>query len=149
MALVSKSKAAILAGVSRTTIHRYVNNGKLSMTGDQVDTSELIRVFGSIQDVTGGQDSTGVQVNTVEQDATPQIETMLHQQIRTLEGQISDLRGERDNWRQKSDELIELLKVEQETKLLTHSRKDNNLNFLAFGGLVVVMVLIAIQFFRG
>jgi hypothetical protein len=50
MALVSKSKAAKLAGVSRTTIHRYATDGKLSMTGDKVDTSELIRVFGDISE---------------------------------------------------------------------------------------------------
>lgn len=129
MALVSKSKAAKLTGVSRTTIHRYVNDGKLSMTGDKVDTSELIRVFGSIRDPSSEQPGTGVTGNTSEHHVTPEVQGVLHSQISMLESQINDLRHDRDSWREKSDELVELLKAEQEnTKLLTHQapRTSNN-----------------------
>ncbi len=52
MALVSISEAARLIGKSRTTIHRYISNGKLSTCADKIgakklDTSELLRVFGA------------------------------------------------------------------------------------------------------
>jgi DNA-binding transcriptional MerR regulator len=121
MALVSKAKAAKLAGVSRTTIHRYVTDGKLSMSGDKVDTSELLRVFGSISDSKSEQPGTPVTMNTSGQPVTSGVQGVLQQQITLLEAQVNDLRSDRDNWRQKSDELVELLRSEQEnTKLLTH-----------------------------
>lgn len=147
MALVSKSKAAKLAGVSRTTIHRYVNTGKLSMTGEQVDTSELLRVFGSLHAVTGEQDSTGVPVNTSEHGVTPEVQGVLPRQIRLLEDQVNDLRVDRDNWRRKADELVELLRNEQEsTKLLTHrpaTEKNDSFVLLLTGlGVFIVGLLI-------
>ncbi|MGK5721844.1 helix-turn-helix domain-containing protein [Proteus mirabilis] len=54
MAQVSISEAARLTGKSRRTIQRYVATGKLSLshndaTGKNIDTSELIRVFGEIK----------------------------------------------------------------------------------------------------
>ena len=53
MALVSVTEAARLTGKNRATIHRYIKQGKLSQISDatntkKVDTSELIRVFGSL-----------------------------------------------------------------------------------------------------
>jgi len=56
MAIVSISEAARLTKKSRTTIHRYIKTGKLSMCSDSehkqgIDISELIRVFGEIQNV--------------------------------------------------------------------------------------------------
>ena len=50
MPLVSKSEAARLVGVTRQTIHRKIKAGELSATGSEIDTSELIRVFGAISD---------------------------------------------------------------------------------------------------
>lgn len=152
MALVSKSKAAKLAGVSRTTIHRYVNTGKLSMNGDQVDTSELLRVFGSLHAVTGEQASTGVPVNTSEHGVTPEVQGVLPRQIRLLEDQVNDLRVDRDHWREKADELIELLKVEQ-TKLLTHQEpttgKSENLGLLLVAGLFVAVMIVVLLMLPG
>jgi len=117
MALVSKAKAAKLAGVSRTTIYRYANNGKLSMTGDKVDTSELIRVFGSISEHSG----TPEQVDTNVHHVTPDVQGSLQYKISLLETQIDDVRKERDHWREKTDELTALLKAEQDNiRLLTH-----------------------------
>lgn len=51
MALVSISEAARLTGKSRTTIQKYIKQGKLSKCTDlqnqsKIDTSELLRVFG-------------------------------------------------------------------------------------------------------
>jgi len=52
MALVSISEASRLTNKSRTTVHRYISKGKLSICTDEngvkkIDTSELLRVFGA------------------------------------------------------------------------------------------------------
>ncbi len=78
MALVSKSKAAKLASVSRTTIHRYVKNGKLSANNGEIETSELIRVFGDISETP----ATPVQPVTSEHDVTPPVTAGLTTKIR-------------------------------------------------------------------
>jgi hypothetical protein len=145
MALVSKAKAAKLAGVSRTTIHRYVTDGKLSMTGDKVDTSELMRVFGSISVHQSEQGAGHVQDSNTGHHVTPEVQGVLHHQISMLESQVNDLRHDRDNWRTKADELVELLRNEQEnTKLLTHqspgTNKAESFAVVLVAGLAVVIV---------
>nr|WP_085859072.1 helix-turn-helix domain-containing protein [Klebsiella pneumoniae] len=72
MARVSISEAARLVKVSRPTIYKMINRGKLSYTSvvkhgkgiKVIDTSELIRVFGSldgvIDDVKSDAESTGI-----------------------------------------------------------------------------------------
>ena len=72
MARVSISEAARLVKVSRPTIYKMINSGKLSYTSvvkhgksiKVIDTSELIRVFGSldgvIDDVKSDAESTGI-----------------------------------------------------------------------------------------
>ena len=72
MARVSISEAARLVKVSRPTIYKMINSGKLSYTSvvkhgksiKIIDTSELIRVFGSldgvIDDVKSDAESTGI-----------------------------------------------------------------------------------------
>ncbi|MGQ8475413.1 helix-turn-helix domain-containing protein, partial [Klebsiella pneumoniae] len=67
MARVSISEAARLVKVSRPTIYKMINSGKLSYTSvvkhgkiiKVIDTSELIRVFGSLDGV----------IDTVKSDA--------------------------------------------------------------------------------
>lgn len=49
MAQVNISQAAKLVGKSRTTIHRKINKGELSISNGLIDTSELIRVFGELK----------------------------------------------------------------------------------------------------
>lgn len=53
MAKVSISEAARLTGKSRTTLHRFIKTGVLSTCNGErnakmIDTSELLRVFGSL-----------------------------------------------------------------------------------------------------
>ena len=72
MARVSISEAARLVKVSRPTIYKMINSGKLSYTSvvkhgkdiKVIDTSEIIRVFGSldgvIDDVKSDAESTGI-----------------------------------------------------------------------------------------
>lgn len=48
MAIVTMTEAAELAGVSRGTLYNRLKRGELSRSGDGIDTSELMRVFGPI-----------------------------------------------------------------------------------------------------
>lgn len=48
MAIVTMTEAAELAGVSRGTVYNRVKRGELSRSGEGIDTSELMRVFGPI-----------------------------------------------------------------------------------------------------
>jgi|DEB0MinimDraft_3_1074331.scaffolds.fasta_scaffold03910_6 hypothetical protein len=98
MALVSKSKAAKLAGVSRTTIHRYIKTGKLSATGGEIETSELIRVFGTIRDESLGTPETVAP----EQPVTPPELPHLTTRIRDLENQLQEVKQDRDIWREQA-----------------------------------------------
>jgi len=68
MTVVSISEAARLVGKSRTTVQKYIKQGKLSKCSGGndfigIDTSELIRVFGSISghQVACTDDSSSVQ----------------------------------------------------------------------------------------
>jgi len=69
MAKVSISEAARLAGISRPTIYKLMNSGQLNFTSvvkagrtvKIIDTSELIRVFGTIENLPA---ATGFTVKT-------------------------------------------------------------------------------------
>lgn len=100
MALVSISEAARLTGKSRRTIQRYVATGKLSMsqsdaTGKSIDTSELIRVFGTIKqvDVTASatdEDVTMSQSDTLNNDKKELENQLLQQQVELLKQRLED-----------------------------------------------------------
>lgn len=45
--IVSIQKAIQLTGKSRSTIERHIKNGKLSRSGEGIDTSELLRAYGA------------------------------------------------------------------------------------------------------
>ena len=84
MAVHTVTEAAKLAGVTRRTIYRYIKQGKLSavVTGSdatQIETSELLRVFGSLS-----------------QEKEPQVSTRSHQEepeyVTRLMAEMSQLR---------------------------------------------------------
>lgn len=94
MALVSISEAARLTGKARSTLHKYIKQGKLSTTTDQItgnkslDTSELIRVFGkiSVSKTTGGDSVTSdskLQQTTHNETQSLQIKLQLLEQENT------------------------------------------------------------------
>ena len=45
---ITVTKAAKEWGVSRTTIYQKVNDGQLSKTTEEIDVSEILRVFGEL-----------------------------------------------------------------------------------------------------
>lgn len=86
MAKASISEAARLAGISRPTIYKLMNNGQLNFTSvvkagrtvKIIDTSELIRVFGTIENlpaVTGFTVKTDQEITQVN---TPDLQYLQH-----------------------------------------------------------------------
>ena len=61
MARVSITEVARLAGIGRSSFYQtYINKGAISVSKDSsgkkfIETSELIRVFGELEDNTSGQ----------------------------------------------------------------------------------------------
>jgi len=132
MAEVTKSEAARLAGVTRQTIHRKVKSGELSATGGKIDTSELIRVFGSIND--------GTVTPTLQPDAA--VQTTLQARVDGLESQLAvtreqlaDTSKDRDEWRDIAKEAT------SNVKLITDQRSTprNNDNMMIFIGLAFLI----------
>ena len=51
MAIVTFKQAGLLCGKGTATIYRHIKSVKLSKTGNGIDTSELIRVYGELKAV--------------------------------------------------------------------------------------------------
>jgi len=98
MASVSISEAARLTGKARSTLHKYIKQGRLSVTTDAatgskaIDTSELIRVFGKIEATHGDTVTT---VANVHQN-TPSGEQSLHLKLQLLQQENQHLKTEKE-----------------------------------------------------
>lgn len=101
MALVSISEAARLTGKARSTLHKYIKQGKLSTTTDQntgnksIETSELIRVFGKISS-SSTTDSDGVTNVSKLQQETPNTTQSLQIKLQLLEQENAHLKAEKE-----------------------------------------------------
>ena len=96
MAKVSISEAARLTGKSRTTLHRLIKTGELSTCyGDRnarmVDISELIRVFGTLEQRPVEQVSGQVneQTDTGVSAQSEQVIAQLRQEVEHLKTLVS------------------------------------------------------------
>jgi len=122
MAIVSISEAARLTGKSRNTLHAQIRTGKLSTVHNPVtnskgiDTSELIRVFGSIK-------------NTESTEGSPvQIEQTI------TSGSTVSTDQEKEILKRENKRLSDLLLAKQETidslnnaiRLLDYQRKETS-----------------------
>ena len=123
MARVSISEAARLVKVSRPTIYKMINSGKLSYTSvvkhgkaiKVIDTSELIRVFGSLDGVidTVKSDAESTGVNSVD--------------LHDLQHRIALLEAENDGLKgavKARDEHIDSLR--QAMQLLEHKHEPSS-----------------------
>ena len=106
MTLISVAEASSLTGKSIPTIYRHINSGKLSRTGDKVDTSEVLRVYGAFKKTKDNQFYQND--NQVESQIENIKLSMLQRENEILQAQIDDLKTDRDQWRN------------QATMLLTH-----------------------------
>ena len=132
MAEVTKSEAARLAGVTRQTIHRKVKSGGLSAIRGKIDTSELIRVFGSISD---GTVTPKLQPDAAVQTTLQAKVDGLESQLAVTREQLADTSKDRDEWRDIAKEAT------SNVKLITDQRSTprNNDNMMIFIGLAFLI----------
>lgn len=131
MARVSISEAARLVKVSRPTIYKMINSGKLSYTSvvkhgkaiKVIDTSELIRVFGSLDGV----------IDTVKYDVKYDVKSDAESTginsvgLHDLQHRIALLEAENDGLKgavKARDEHIDSLR--QAMQLLEHKREPSS-----------------------
>lgn len=86
--IVTIQKACELTGKSRSTINRYISTGKLSRRENGIDTSELIRVFGSLKSATDTPKANH------ETDSVTHREQWLMNQVESLQKQLNELKVE-------------------------------------------------------
>jgi len=134
MPLVSKSEAARLVGVTRQTIHRKVKAGELSATGGEIDTSELIRVFGAISDGTQPVTGTSQPDSAVQTTLQARVDG-LESQLAVTREQLADTAKDRDEWRDIAKEAT------SNVKLITNQGggDKNNDNLMAFAAVAFVV----------
>ena len=132
MAVHTVTEAAKLAGVTRRTIYRYIKQGKLStvVTGSdatQIETSELLRVFGSLSQPEESKVSTGSQVEEPEyvtrlmaemsqlRDLVQRQQLLLEDKLETdrRREQMTGLQNERDEATQELEKLRAELEAER------------------------------------
>jgi len=125
MAKVSISEAARLAGKSRSHLYeKYINRGVITVEtlrdGRKViDTSELIRVFGSIS-LAGSADDND---NSVKDSSGHEKNDNEHSQIKALQAENEVLR---EYLRAKDEEVAWLREqVSKTTALLTHQKRES------------------------
>ncbi len=117
MAKVGAQRASELIGKSKSTVQRAMKAGKLSFEKDVngrsvIDVSELERVFG----LAPQQEETKVTANVEAElkKAADMIETermkmrlkMLEDQVQSLETQLDDMRGQRDQWQKQAHQVL-------------------------------------------
>ena len=130
MARVSITKAAKLAGISRSHLYKsYIDTGLISLSKDAkdkpyVDTSELLRVFGTLTDSlpktgqkTTSEDSSGQAQRQVKDKQSAQEE-----KIKMLEQQLEEAK-EREAWYQSQvKNLTDTMKLLEGPKQPQHPR---------------------------
>lgn len=129
MAKLNISQAAKASGKSRSTIQRYIKNGKLSASHDatrniEIDTTELLRVFGELKrNATALQHVSDVS-DVSESGRKQQLDTGASIAVEALKKELERAQ-EREVWLQKQvnekDEKIKRLEERNEhliTKLL-------------------------------
>ncbi len=92
MACHSISEAAEITGVNRRTIYRYIKSGKLSTSVARdnktvIDTSELLRVFGSLSQPKTTECPTG------SQESPPEYVTKILAEMSQMRSEIERLTG--------------------------------------------------------
>ena len=118
MARVSITKAAQLAGISRTALYKtYIHQGLISISQTAqgkkyIDTAELLRVFGELQ-----VDNEDRQIDTPKNTVTVSTEAVKDVEIAHLRSRLEDARKreqdaqEREGWyKQQIDHLTQTMK---------------------------------------
>lgn len=117
MALVSICEAARLTGKSRTTVQSYIKQGKLTKCTDsngtsKIDTSELLRVFGSFTGQQVGSEQSGSTVQHLAGDSVQLSDQILQNQNQALKAEV---------------ELVKALLREKELLLAEKDKRNEDL----------------------
>lgn len=122
MATLGVVAAARAAGVSRATINRYLKAGKLSCNGQrQIDTAELLRVFGPLQPAATTAATTDTvavipsQQPRAQAPDTTALLAELRRQIDRLEADKAELRRDLDAERDERRRLVGIIERAQIT----------------------------------
>ena len=134
MSQLNMTKAAKAAGISRNTLYKKVKKGVISVTQDRdgnrvIDTGELLRVFGELKEVTGGdvhgirnhQQQVTFKGDTVNSGGDANglgVVDVLQSQVKDLQSMVERMQGEIDQSREREGRLLSLL----ETRLLTNQK---------------------------
>jgi hypothetical protein len=115
--IVTTQKATLLTGKSRSTIERHIKQGRLSRSGDGIDTSELLRVYGAF-----------IKDGDVSHDASN--DTAVTQREQWLMQQIEDLKREHQErerqYLEREQRLMMLLTHQQDQKDTPSTAKKTN-----------------------
>jgi len=117
MAQVSISEAARLTGKSRTTVQSYIKQGKLTKCTDssgasKLDTSELLRVFGSLTGHQVGSEQSGSAVQHLSGASVQLPDQILQHENQALKAQV---------------ELVKALLREKELLLAEKDKRNEDL----------------------
>ena len=106
MTILTPTQAAKAAGIGRSTLYRYLHKGKLSATqhpkgGRGIDTAELERVFGPLEQASTAQDiplkhSERTQGEPKVSQEQHETNAFLRQQVLFLEQELVAAREERN-----------------------------------------------------
>lgn len=124
MAVLSLRDAAQAAGVSRQTIYRYAKTGKLSTVirdddTQGVDTSELIRVFGSLREPETDAATGNRLKHVTARDSTLQAELeATREALAIATGALAAAKAREEVAAEREAKLLEIL--DRQTKLLEH-----------------------------
>ena len=116
--IVTIQKATQLTGKSRSTIERHIKRGNLSRSGDGIDTSELLRVYGEF--VHAGD----VSNDTSNDNAVTQREQWLMQQIEDLK---HEHRERERQYLEREQRLMMLLTHQKDQTDTSTAKKTNSL----------------------
>ena len=111
------TQAAKVAGVSRKTLYRDRERGKLTVGKNgkgqpTIDVAELERVYGPLSQDNTPQSGTGKQHETHNGDNVLQREIeLLREQITLLKEERDDLRQDRDDWKRQAKEQVATVKL--------------------------------------
>jgi hypothetical protein len=115
--IVTTQKATLLTGKSRSTIERHIKQGRLSRSGDGIDTSELLRVYGAF-----------IKDGDVSHDASN--DTAVTQREQWLMQQIEDIKREHQererHYIEREQRLMMLLTHQQDQKDTPSTAKKTN-----------------------
>jgi hypothetical protein len=153
MALLPLRQAADNVGVARQTLYRYVKTGRISATvghdGQKlVDTAELLRVFGRLQQPVTGETGETVTGDSLRQPETASVTAASAIETARLQAELTAARGLLDMTqaelaaaRNRESKLLDI--VQNQTRLLEYRQQDKPASSSTWWWIVMVIVAAA------